>query len=167
MDTAHKVLSKAACLQRCKQWQANGQQVVFTNGCFDVLHVGHVGLLERARAAGGCLIVGLNSDASVVRLKGSPRPVNPFHARARLLAALSAVDIVVGFEEDTPAALIAQLLPDVLVKGGDYKEADVVGASIVKKHGGTVSIIPLIYGYSSSSCLEKMVRAQRGVEEKK
>ena len=163
MDTAHKVLSKAACLRHCRQWQASGKQVVFTNGCFDLLHVGHVCLLERARAAGKCLIVGLNSDASVVRLKGPTRPINTFHARARLLAALSAVDVVVGFEEDTPASLIAQLLPNVLVKGGDYKEAEVVGASIVKKNGGKVLIMPLICGYSSSLCLEKVLRSQQEV----
>lgn len=156
MNTSHKICSLSTCAYMCKSWQQKGETIAFTNGCFDVLHAGHITLLEAARATGQHLIVGLNSDASVARLKGADRPIHSFMARARVLAALSAVDIVVGFEEDTPASLIQRLLPNILIKGGDYRAEEVVGAEILKKYGGKVLIVPLLPKYSSSACIEKI-----------
>ena len=129
--------------------------VVFTNGCFDILHRGHVEYLHAARALGDALVVGLNADASVRRLKGSGRPVNPQEDRALVLAGLAAVDAVVLFEEDTPRELIAALLPDVLVKGGDYTRDTVVGADEVEAAGGRVVIAPLVPGRSTTSILQR------------
>lgn len=131
--------------------------VVFTNGVFDLLHPGHVELLEAARREGAALIVGLNSDASVRRLnKGSERPVVPEAARARLLAGLAAVDCVVLFEEDTPLELIKSLLPDVLVKGADYRRDSIVGADWVESRGGRIVQVPLVEGFSTSSLVERL-----------
>ena len=131
--------------------------VVFTNGVFDLLHAGHVALLESAHALGGCLVVGLNSDASVRRLgKGAGRPIVPEAGRARVLAALEAVDAVVVFNDDTPQGLIETLSPDLLVKGGDYTRADIVGADWVEAHGGHVAIIPLLPGYSTTALVEQL-----------
>jgi D-beta-D-heptose 7-phosphate kinase/D-beta-D-heptose 1-phosphate adenosyltransferase len=127
-----------------------GQTVVFTNGCFDLLHLGHVRLLRQAAALGDYLVVGLNSDASVRRLKGPTRPLNPEDARAEVLAALECVDAVTVFDEDTPLALIASILPDVLVKGGDYRPEQVVGRAEVEAAGGRLVLIPLIEGHSTS-----------------
>jgi D-beta-D-heptose 7-phosphate kinase/D-beta-D-heptose 1-phosphate adenosyltransferase len=131
-----------------------GQKVVFTNGCFDVLHVGHARLLREAAALGDYLVVGLNSDASVRRLKGADRPRNPEDARAELLAALDAVDAVTVFDEDTPFALIDAIRPDVLVKGGDYRPEEVVGRDIVEASGGRLVLIPLVEGYSTTRLLQ-------------
>lgn len=129
--------------------------VVFTNGCFDILHRGHVEYLAFARSLGDRLLVGLNSDASVTRLKGEGRPVNLVDDRAIVLAALESVSGVVVFEEDTPGALIAAVLPNVLVKGADYAEDDVVGAADVKAAGGRVVLAPLVPGRSTTSILQK------------
>ncbi|MEL7454168.1 MAG: D-glycero-beta-D-manno-heptose 1-phosphate adenylyltransferase, partial [Pseudomonadota bacterium] len=137
------------------RWRSAGQSVGFTNGCFDILHPGHLKLLEEAKARCGRLIVGLNSDASVRRLKGAGRPVHSELARARVLSALSAVDGVVLFEEDTPLELIKALQPDVLVKGGDYTRDTIVGASEVIAAGGDVHIVPLVEGFSTTSAIEK------------
>ncbi|MEL7130586.1 MAG: D-glycero-beta-D-manno-heptose 1-phosphate adenylyltransferase, partial [Pseudomonadota bacterium] len=137
------------------RWRSAGQSVGFTNGCFDILHPGHLKLLEEAKARCGRLIVGLNSDASVRRLKGAGRPVHAELARARVLSALSAVDGVVLFEEDTPLELIKALQPDVLVKGGDYTRDTIVGASEVIAAGGDVHIVPLVEGFSTTSAIEK------------
>ena len=131
--------------------------VVFTNGVFDLLHVGHVALLEAARAEGGALVVGVNSDASVRRLeKGTDRPVVPERERARLLAALACVDCVVLFDEDTPLALIERLRPDVLVKGADYARPAIVGADQVEGWGGRVVRVPLVKGASTSQLLARL-----------
>jgi D-beta-D-heptose 7-phosphate kinase/D-beta-D-heptose 1-phosphate adenosyltransferase len=131
--------------------------IVFTNGVFDLLHPGHVELLEAARREGAVLIVGLNSDASVRRLgKGADRPVTPEAARARVLAGLAAVDCVVLFDEDTPLELITRLQPDVLVKGADYSRDAIVGADIVESHGGRVVRVPLVQGFSTSSIVERL-----------
>lgn len=131
--------------------------VVFTNGVFDLLHIGHIHLLESARALGGTLIVGVNTDASVRRLgKGSGRPLVPDHDRALVLAALGCVDCVVLFDEDTPAALIAALTPDVLVKGGDYRADTVVGADQVRAAGGRVVIVPLLPDRSTTNLVERL-----------
>ena len=131
--------------------------VVFTNGVFDLLHVGHVTLLEAARAEGGALVVGVNSDASVRRLgKGTDRPVVPGQERARLLAALACVDCVVLFDEETPLALIKRLRPDVLVKGADYARAAIVGADQVEGWGGRVVRVPLVPGASTTALLARL-----------
>lgn len=136
-------------------WRAQGLRIGFTNGCFDLLHPGHVRLLAAARAACDRLVLGLNSDASVTRLKGQGRPVQPAQARAEVLAALAAVDLVVVFEEDTPAELIAQVKPTVLVKGGDYTREQVVGREIVEALGGEVILIDLVPGHSTTSMVER------------
>lgn len=133
----------------------NGRRVVFTNGCFDLLHMGHVDLLEKARAHGDVLIVGVNTDASIQRLKGPQRPIQTFESRTAVLAALSSVDFVVGFDEDTPEILIETLMPHTLVKGGDYSVDTVVGASKVLASGGSVQIIPLVSGHSTTHLVEK------------
>jgi len=131
--------------------------VVFTNGVFDLLHQGHITLLEAARGEGDALIVGINSDASVRRLgKGPERPINPVLSRARVLAALEAVDCVVVFDEDTPLELIRALEPDVLVKGGDYTHSTTVGADIVEARGGRVKHVELQAGYSTTSIVERL-----------
>ena len=131
--------------------------MVFTNGVFDLLHPGHVELLEAARREGSALIVGLNSDASVRRLnKGTERPVVPEADRARILAGLAAVDCVVLFEEDTPLELIKSLLPDVLVKGADYRRDSIVGADWVESRGGRIVRVPLVEGFSTSSLVERL-----------
>ena len=133
----------------------NGRRVVFTNGCFDLLHMGHVDLLEKARAFGDTLIVGVNTDASIQRLKGPLRPVQTFESRTAVLAALASVDFVVGFDEDTPVRLIETLMPHTLVKGGDYTVDTVVGARSVMSSGGSVQIIPLVPGHSTTHLVEK------------
>jgi rfaE bifunctional protein nucleotidyltransferase chain/domain len=135
-----------------------GHKIVFTNGCFDLLHLGHITYLEQAKNKGDFLIVGLNSDASVNRLKGSERPIKDEQSRACILAALSSVDMVIIFEEDTPIDLISALIPDVLVKGGDYKKENIIGADFVEDHGGSVEIIPFLYGHSSTELINKINR---------
>jgi D-beta-D-heptose 7-phosphate kinase/D-beta-D-heptose 1-phosphate adenosyltransferase len=136
-----------------------GQRVVFTNGCFDVLHAGHVQYLQDARQQGDLLIVGLNSDAGVRQLKGPTRPVNALDARAAVLAGLSAVDYVVAFETATPLELIKQVKPDVLVKGADYRANEIVGAEFVKSYGGRVYLAPLKEGHSTTNILRKLEAA--------
>lgn len=131
---------------------------MFTNGCFDLLHRGHVEYLAAARQLGDVLVVGLNSDASVRRLKGPDRPINPEGDRAAVLDALRAVDFVTIFEEDTPAALIEAVQPDVLVKGADYTEDRIVGADIVRRRGGRVVIVPLLGGRSTSGLIARIRR---------
>ena len=132
------------------------QKIVFTNGCFDILHRGHVTYLAQARQMGDLLVVGLNSDASVRRLKGPERPVNDEQSRALLLAALEMVDYVVLFEEDTPYNLILKVKPDLLVKGGDYDIDNLVGADFVRQRGGEVRTIPFVQGFSSSSIIDHL-----------
>ena len=154
MDTAVKRMTRL----EARAWrEAQRGTIVFTNGVFDLLHPGHIALLETARALGNALIVGLNTDASVRRLgKGRDRPVNAEDARARVLAALAAVDIVVLFDEDTPDVLIAELTPDVLVKGADYPREHIAGADFVESRGGRVVRIPIIPGQSTTQLLERV-----------
>lgn len=152
---AHKILRGAAVRRRVRSWQAQGLKVVFTNGCFDLLHLGHVTLLDRARRYGDRLIVGINSDASVRKLKGPSRPVVPEHARARVLAGLEAVDGVVVFDEPTPLELMLILEPDVIVKGGDYVADEIVGAKEVRSWGGKVRIVPFVDGFSTTTLIAK------------
>ncbi|HOD18262.1 MAG TPA: D-glycero-beta-D-manno-heptose 1-phosphate adenylyltransferase [Candidatus Cloacimonadota bacterium] len=132
------------------------KKIVFTNGCFDILHAGHVQYLEQAKKLGDILVVGLNSDASVRRLKGENRPINKQEDRALVLAALEFVDYIIIFEEDTPYELIKIVNPDVLVKGGDWKETDIIGADIVQAKGGTVLSLPLRPGLSTSKIIEEI-----------
>jgi rfaE bifunctional protein nucleotidyltransferase chain/domain len=135
--------------------RAEGKRVVFTNGVFDILHAGHVTYLEKARALGDVLVVGLNTDDSVRRLKGPERPINSEDDRACVLAALRSVDHVVLFGDDTPIDVITSLLPDVLVKGGDYTRDTIVGADEVEAHGGTVCTIPLVDGRSTTAIINR------------
>lgn len=132
------------------------QKIVFTNGCFDLLHVGHVTYLAQAKALGDVLVIGLNTDASVRRLKGPDRPVNKQDARALVLAALESVDYVVFFDEDTPYNIITQVKPDILVKGGDYEIDNIVGSDFVRARGGQVLTIPFVDGFSTSNILEQI-----------
>ena len=132
---------------------SQGSKVVFTNGCFDILHRGHVEYLAKAADMGDVLVVGLNTDASVKRLKGEGRPINNEEARALVLASLSFVDAVVLFGEDTPYELIKAIRPDVLVKGADYKPEEIVGFDIVSSYGGTVATVPMVEGYSTTEIL--------------
>jgi D-beta-D-heptose 7-phosphate kinase/D-beta-D-heptose 1-phosphate adenosyltransferase len=150
-----RVFSRDELVRRVGLWKANGERVVFTNGCFDLLHIGHITLIEQARRFGDRLIVAINSDASVSRLKGPSRPIVSESARARVLAALAAVDAVVVFDEPTPLEAILEVQPQVLVKGGDYSADAVVGASEVLSWGGEVKIVPLVEGFSTSRLIEK------------
>jgi D-beta-D-heptose 7-phosphate kinase/D-beta-D-heptose 1-phosphate adenosyltransferase len=137
-------------------WRSRGERIVFTNGCFDILHAGHVAYLEHLKREGDRLIVGLNSDNSVRRLKGRGRPINRQEDRARILAALSCVDAVVVFEEDTPLELIRRIRPDIVGKGGDYDESQIVGSDEVKSWGGRVVIAPLLDGRSTSAIVRRI-----------
>ena len=148
-----------ALQQTAKVWRLKGDMVVFTNGCFDILHPGHLQILLAAAQEGNRLIVGLNSDASVKRLKGEHRPVLHEQDRAMMLAAQLFVDAVVIFEEDTPIDLITTLMPDVLLKGGDYQENQIVGADLVKNHGGRVVVVPLKEGYSTTKLIDTIKKA--------
>jgi rfaE bifunctional protein nucleotidyltransferase chain/domain len=156
-----KIVSRADLAARLPGLRP-GKTVVFTNGCFDLLHPGHVDLLARAAALGDLLILGLNADASVARLKGPARPVTPFAERAYVLAGLASVDFVTGFEEDTPRALIAQLLPDVVAKGGDWPVEAIVGGDVVAARGGRVVSLPLLPGFSTTRLIERIANSARG-----
>lgn len=138
-------------------WRFKNQKIVFTNGCFDILHLGHIDYLSRASQLGDVLIIGLNSDESVNRLKGPGRPINPWEARATLLANLVMVDAVIKFEEDTPIELIKHITPDILVKGADYQPENIVGAEWVMDNGGEVITLPYLESYSTS-LIEKRIR---------
>lgn len=137
-------------------WQNDGKKVVFTNGVFDLLHIGHITYMAKASELGDKLIIGLNSDSSVKRIKGDDRPINDQNSRAALLAALFFVDGIVVFEEDTPLNLISTLLPDILVKGADYAIENIVGAKEVIANGGEVKTIDFVKGYSSTSIIQKI-----------
>ncbi|MBC6700364.1 D-glycero-beta-D-manno-heptose 1-phosphate adenylyltransferase [Hymenobacter puniceus] len=156
MWSKDKILTRAQLLPVVEAWKAEGQRVVFTNGCFDLLHLGHVDYLEKARHLGDKLVLGLNTDASVSRLKPG-RPLQDEMARARILASLLFVDAVVLFEEQTPLALIEAILPDILVKGDDYPISGIVGHEVVLQHGGQVLTVPLVAGYSTSRIVERIL----------
>jgi D-beta-D-heptose 7-phosphate kinase/D-beta-D-heptose 1-phosphate adenosyltransferase len=153
-----KVLPLTLAEDHVARWRRNGLKIGFTNGCFDLLHPGHVSLLSQARAASDRLVVGLNSDASVQRLKGANRPVQNEAARGAVLASLASVDLVVLFDEDTPEALIAALRPDVLVKGADYRLDQVVGGDFVRSYGGTVMLAELLPGFSTTATIARLAR---------
>jgi len=138
-------------------WRFKGKKLVFTNGCFDLLHPGHIDYLCRARELGDLLIIGLNTDASVRRLKGPSRPILDEESRALILASLSFVDAVIFFDEDTPIGLIREVQPDILVKGGDYVAEQVVGYDVVTAKGGSVIILPFVEGFSTTSIEQKIL----------
>ncbi|HLL95308.1 MAG TPA: D-glycero-beta-D-manno-heptose 1-phosphate adenylyltransferase [Spirosoma sp.] len=154
--TESKILTREAAIRQASQWRAEGQQIVFTNGCFDIVHLGHIDYLEKARALGQRLMLGLNTDASVSGIKGPLRPVVNEYARARLMASLEFVDAVTLFGEPTPLELIEALQPDVLVKGDDYTVDTIVGAAFVLARGGRVETVALVPGYSTSKLIERI-----------
>lgn len=154
--TSDKILLRDQVRGKVKAWHSDREKVVFTNGCFDIVHVGHVDYLEKARHLGDRLIVGLNTDDSVRTLKGKDRPINDEISRARVLAALTFVDAVVLFSEDTPYELIKELTPDILVKGSDYLAENIVGADIVISNGGKVETIEFVSGFSTSNIISKI-----------
>jgi rfaE bifunctional protein nucleotidyltransferase chain/domain len=153
----NKILTRDAITKRANIWRMFNKKIVFTNGCFDILHQGHIDYLSKARDLGGALVIGLNTDASVKRLNKSPeRPINKEQSRALVLAALVLVDAIVLFDEDTPYDLIKAIQPDVLVKGADYKAEDIVGYDIVKARGGEVATIELTEGFSTTELIKRI-----------
>ncbi len=163
MSTRQKIKSRREAASLIEDWKNNGLSVVFSNGCFDILHLGHVDYLERAKALGDKLVVALNTDASVQRLKGPGRPIVNEESRGRVMAALSFVDLVVFFDEETPKELIEALKPNVLVKGGDYTPETIVGADDVISLGGKVLTLPLIDGYSTTNFVEKIKKTGENI----
>jgi rfaE bifunctional protein nucleotidyltransferase chain/domain len=157
MTAAARIYSRAALLDLRAAWRAAGQRVVFTNGCYDLLHRGHIRLLEQARSMGDVLVLGLNTDASVRRMKGNSRPLIAEQDRAAVAAALACVDAVTLFDEDTPRELIAALLPDILVKGADWSHF-IAGREEVEAAGGLVQTIPLETGFSTTNLVELILR---------
>ena len=151
-----KILSLPHALRRINQWRITEKTIAFTNGCFDILHRGHIYSLSQAAKEADYLIVGLNSDSSTKQLKGPGRPINDQQARAIVLASLLMVDMVVIFDEETPLELIKAIMPDVIVKGGDYTEDQIAGAKEVKANGGRVVINPIVEGFSTTGIIKKM-----------
>jgi len=151
-----KIVTPAAAAEAAERWRSRGYKVGFTNGCFDLLHPGHVHLLEQCRAMCDRLIVGMNADASVKRLKGPTRPVQPEAARAAVLASLASVDLVCLFEDDTPLSILTLIKPDLLMKGADYTLETVVGATEVESWGGKVALAELLPGHSTTATLARL-----------
>jgi rfaE bifunctional protein nucleotidyltransferase chain/domain len=156
MSIAKKICGLSKLKKELARLRRAGKTIAFTNGCFDILHYGHVTYLEKSKKGNRVLVVGLNSDASTRRLKGPSRPVNPQRARASILAALESVDFVTVFNEDTPLKLITALQPDVLIKGADYRNQTVVGSDVVKARGGRVEFIKFVDHFSTTKIIEKM-----------
>jgi D-beta-D-heptose 7-phosphate kinase/D-beta-D-heptose 1-phosphate adenosyltransferase len=156
-----KVKTQTELVKSIKPFKKRGKKIVFTNGCFDILHKGHVELLEKSKLLGDVLVVALNTDASVKKIKGSRRPVNKQNDRAAVVAALRAVDFVTFFNEKTPERLIKKLCPDILVKGGDWKKGDIVGADHVISRGGKVCSIDFVKGYSTSGLINRIATLRR------
>ncbi len=153
-----KIVSQDQALKELKTWREKNKKIVFTNGCFDIIHPGHIDYLSQARDLGDILVVGLNTDQSVKRLnKGSNRPINDERTRAYVLAGLASVDLIVFFDEQTPYNLIKLLQPNVLVKGKDYEVEKIIGFDILKENGGEVITIPFLDGYSTSSLIKKII----------
>lgn len=152
-----KIVQKDSLISLIKDWKDNNQKIVFTNGCFDILHVGHITYLLKAADFGNKLVIGLNSDSSVKKLKGEDRPINSQNSRALCLAALECVNAICFFTEETPIELIKLVNPDYLVKGGDYKIENIVGYNEVTDYGGSVVTIPFVNGYSSSKIINKLL----------
>lgn len=156
------MLKRSEAAQTAGRLRSEGITVVFTNGCFDVVHEGHVHILRTARSMGHCLFVGVNTDESVRRLKGEGRPINRLNSRLNVLSEFRSVDFLVPFEEDTPLELIRELEPDILVKGGDYTFESVVGAEFVSGRGGKVVIVPLLQGFSSTRVINRIKSSING-----
>jgi len=154
--TSTKILSLEDAQKQVAEWKNEGNEVVFTNGCFDIVHLGHVDYLEKASKLGQKMVVALNTDKSVSQLKGPERPINNEYARARIIASLGFVDAVILFGEETPLSAIETLIPDILVKGNDYTVDKIVGADFVLEHGGKVETIPLVEGYSTTNIVSKL-----------
>jgi D-glycero-beta-D-manno-heptose 1-phosphate adenylyltransferase len=154
-----KIFTRKALVESVEQWRSEGQKIVFTNGCFDILHKGHVDYLNKAADYGDRLIIGLNSDNSVTKLKGSHRPIQDESSRLWILASLTCVSGVSIFDEETPIALINLIKPDVLVKGGDYTIETIVGSDLVIEQGGRVEVIPFLEGYSTSRLEDRILRS--------
>ena len=158
MKVSNKIVNWEQARQLCEEWRQKEELIVFTNGCFDLLHKGHIQYLEQAAQLGDHLIIGLNSDDSTMRLKGPNRPINAQDSRAFVMAAMGFVDAIVVFDEDTPAELIRLLTPDILVKGGDYNPDEIVGAGHVRGNGGKVVVLQYLEGFSTSA-IEKKIRS--------
>ena len=156
MTSADKIFTRETLTQELQKWRDQGLKIVFTNGCFDLVHLGHVDYLEKARNLGDKLVLGLNTDASIKGLKGEERPLQDEMSRARIMASLLFVDAVVLFNEPTPYNLIDLVQPDILVKGDDYSPENIVGADIVKEKGGEIKTIPFVKGYSTSNIVAKI-----------
>ena len=156
MQSSNKILSTNDLDNVVATWKATQKKIVFTNGCFDILHLGHIDYLEKARALGDILMIGVNTDKSVSRIKGPARPINDEYFRLRMLSALGFVDAVTLFDESTPLQLIKRVLPDILVKGKDYEVSNIVGAETVINAGGKVETIELVDGYSTTNMIEKI-----------
>ena len=151
-----KIITTDNLVLKVSQWKKNKMKVAFTNGCFDILHLGHLEILTKSKEFGDRLIVAVNSDESVRKLKGKERPINDFQTRSNILASFSFVDYVIEFSDDTPKKLIQIIKPDFLIKGGDYKKKNIVGNDIVSSYGGETIIIPLIDGLSSTNTINKI-----------
>lgn len=156
LQVEDRIISLEKAIQIRNECKEKGKSIVFTNGCFDILHKGHAFYLEKAAALGDILILGLNSDKSVKKLKGPDRPINNEKSRAYLIAALRSVDFVVLFDEDTPYNVIRGIIPDILIKGGDYKTEDIVGGDIVSDAGGKVMTIKFVEGFSTTNIINKI-----------
>ena len=154
-----KILSGDDLYRKLAYWHFKAMKIVFTNGCFDILHVGHVEYLAKAASEGNVLIIGLNTDASVRKLKGNHRPINDQNARALIMASLNFVSAVVLFDEDTPYELIKLIQPDILIKGSDYKPEEIVGYDILKAKGGEVKTIDLVPGYSTTAIEQRIFKS--------
>ena len=160
MHTRNKIVAKEQAAKIVKNQKERGGKVVFSNGCFDIVHLGHIDYLEKSRALGDFLVLGLNSDDSVKKIKGASRPIADEKSRSHVMAAFEFIDLVVLFEEDTPFELIKYLKPDILVKGNDYNIDNIVGADIVIENGGKVETIELVKGYSTSSIIDKIKNSE-------
>jgi len=152
----NKIFSENNLITQVTTWRKSGKKIVFTNGCFDIIHRGHIEVLARSADLGNKLIVGLNSDSSIQKLKGKGRPIIDEHSRAILLAGLDFIDAIILFSEETPLNLITTLKPDILAKGGDYKINTIVGHEIIQKNGGEVILVPFVDGFSSTNLINKI-----------
>ena len=161
MTSKDKIYTRENLIKQAAAWKQQGQRLVFTNGCFDILHLGHVDYLEKARALGDKLVVGVNTDASVSRLKGPSRPLQDELSRARIMASLLFTNAIVLFDEETPYELIKSIMPDILVKGNDCTVENIVGHDIVLQNGGEVKTIALVKGYSTSNVVAKISKQQK------
>ncbi|MFN6944329.1 MAG: D-glycero-beta-D-manno-heptose 1-phosphate adenylyltransferase [Cytophagaceae bacterium] len=158
MKTEEKIVTVETILPLLNVWRKEGK-IVFTNGCFDILHLGHVDYLEKTRNLGSRLIVGLNTDSSINRIKGKDRPIQDEVSRARILAALQCIDAVILFDQNTPLELIKAIKPDILSKGDDYTPDKIIGADFVIENGGTVKTVPLVKGYSTTKIISKILNS--------